>query len=320
MKNRRPLSRRLLVCCAVGSVAFCLLMGLTGYVAARSAVAPLAAAEAAGAIQAAAMRVALIAALCALALCAIATALLLLWLRRRVLQPLALIEQSASGFPRRDRKGADALVMQRVDIYTGDELESLAAALEATSIDMRDYVEELLSSAARKEAMRQEISTVNDQAHRDPVTGLRNKAAFDQVLARLDQEIENHTAEFGLLMIDLNDSTLVNATYGQDKGDLYLQNASKLICNTFSHSPVYRVGGDEFFVLLEKVDLVGCSVLLKRFRQGMRTDPYLDAWERVFAAAGFAAYDPAVDSDAASVVARAEAAMLEDKQQMKART
>ena len=44
---------------------------------------------------------------------------------------------------------------------------------------------------------------------------------------------------------------LINDTYGHEKGDIYLKTACNAICDVFRHSPVFRMGGDEFAVLLQ---------------------------------------------------------------------
>ncbi len=55
-------------------------------------------------------------------------------------------------------------------------------------------------------------------------------------------------------MLDINDLKKVNDTAGHRAGDQYLREACKVICNTFKHSPVFRVGGDEFCVIAQGND------------------------------------------------------------------
>jgi diguanylate cyclase (GGDEF)-like protein len=52
----------------------------------------------------------------------------------------------------------------------------------------------------------------------------------------------------------LNNLKTLNETYGHDKGDLAIKKLSNLICRVFSHSPVFRIGGDEFAVILRGWD------------------------------------------------------------------
>jgi GGDEF domain-containing protein len=51
-------------------------------------------------------------------------------------------------------------------------------------------------------------------------------------------------------MFDLNDLKHINDRYGHERGDEYIVNCCRLICQVFKHSPVFRIGGDEFVALL----------------------------------------------------------------------
>lgn len=238
------------------------------------------------------------------------------WLNRRFVRPLKLIERAAVDFAEKGRTQPDPgdMVLNRPDIHSGDELEALADTLVSMSIDMKTYAENMVHSALRVENMRQEVDRANKLATRDALTGVRNKAAFDTKVAELNDAIARGAAEFGLVMIDMNHLKRINDSHGHDKGDLYLKNGCKLICATFTHSPVYRVGGDEFVVVLTGVDFKTREILFGRFHQGMRSDPYLAEWERVSAAMGLAVYDAEKDPNVESVLARADKAMYEDKQ------
>ncbi len=296
MKRKNSLSRQILVGCLAFAVALWLFVGAAGMFVMREGATPQG----------------LLASLAGeLLLTAAFLALMNAWLKQRIDKPLQRLEQAVRGFGEksRNRKDSDALVMSRPDIHTGDELEDLADALVDTSKNLKTYVENLLSSAVKMETMQQEINRINDVAQRDALTGVRNRGAFDRHLARLDLEISNGVADFGLLIANVDDLDRIHETCGRDKGDLYLQRACKLICDTFVHSPVYRVGEDAFAVVLEKIDLASRTVLLERFRRGMRDDGYLQAWERVSMSFGFAIFNSSMDESTKSVLDRAEKAM-----------
>ena len=241
------------------------------------------------------------------------------WLNKRVIRPLKMIQHTAEDFAAKSKlqTNPDALHLNRPDIHSGDELEALADSIVSLSEDMKAYADNLVRSAVQMETMQREIARANNLANKDALTGVRNKTAFDAKAKELDAEIAAGVAEFGVVMIDLNRLKVINDTYGHEKGDIYLKNACNLICNTFAHSPVYRVGGDEFVVILKDMDFVSRDVLFKRFRQGMRSDSYLSEWECVSAAMGLAIYDPKLDDSLESVLDRADKAMYADKSAMK---
>ena len=77
-------------------------------------------------------------------------------------------------------------------------------------------------------------------------------ADAEEVLDR--QILEGNKPEFAITILDVNDLKQVNDTLGHQAGDKYLCEASKIICNIFAHSPVFRIGGDEFAVISQGSD------------------------------------------------------------------
>ena len=107
----------------------------------------------------------------------------------------------------------------------------------------------------------------------------------------------------------------INDQYGHDKGDVYIKTASQLICGIFKRSPVFRIGGDEFAVVLQNEDYQDRKELIKRFEKN--ADEIIDSseneWEQVNVSIGMAEYDPRSDSSIDDVVRRADKTMYENK-------
>ena len=165
------------------------------------------------------------------------------------------------------------------------------------------------------------LARMEDQAYRDALTGVQNKAAYEERAQLLARAIEDGKAVFAIMMVDINFLKRVNDTYGHEKGDAYLIKSSNLMCSVFGEDRVYRYGGDEFVIVLEKGELVNASDMLYDFRKAIRlqaADPSLAEWERVSAAAGMAVYDPEVDETVQDVLKRADQEMYEKKRAMKA--
>ena len=260
---------------------------------------------------------------CAVLLSALFLTFMMLWLRRRVIIPLKKIEATAVDFAEKShhQKDPEALILKRPDIHTGDELESLADTLISMSENMRTYVEDLIASAVKMEGMEQEMTKMSDIALKDALTGVQNKAAYSQAKNRLDWDILNQIARFGILMIDLNYLKRVNDTFGHEKGDAYIQNLCRILCDIFAHSPVYRIGGDEFVIILENRDLEACHTLIDKLKgqlEELQGDKSLEAWDRVSAAIGLAVYNGSVDTSVDDVFKRADQFMYENKKAMKA--
>lgn len=168
------------------------------------------------------------------------------------------------------------------------------------------------------------ISDLNSRAYQDALTSVRNRGAFTIAARKLDDAIRTAaTAEdqprFALVMMDCNDLKKINDTYGHDKGDLYLRASCSIICRMFPHSPVFRMGGDEFAVLLRDVPFENRVALLSNFDDAVTAANQKAAhvWDRVSLAKGVAVYDPDRDKDVEAVLSRADSNMYEDKKRMK---
>ena len=161
------------------------------------------------------------------------------------------------------------------------------------------------------------ISDLNDLAYADALTSVHNKGAFDKYTQNIQDQIDKNEKkpEFGIIIFDCNGLKTINDTYGHDKGNLYLKNTCQLICDVFNHSPVFRIGGDEFTVILQNQDYHNRTELLKQFDK-MSLETQTDAedpWKPVDAARGLAVYDPSIDESINDVIRRADKLMYEDK-------
>ena len=112
------------------------------------------------------------------------------------------------------------------------------------------------------------LSSVRQAANTDPLTGVKSKHAYVQAEESLDQRIaEKMTEGFAIAVCDVNDLKKVNDTQGHKAGDEYIRSACAMICKQYKHSPVYRIGGDEFVVILEGSDYSERHRLLAEINQ-----------------------------------------------------
>ena len=165
--------------------------------------------------------------------------------------------------------------------------------------------------------MRDHISDLNKQVYTDALTQVKNKGAFstyiDEIQRQMDKDLEE--LEFAVGMFDCDDLKIVNDQYGHEKGDLYLKKACHLICCVFPRSPVFRIGGDEFSVILRYEDYMNMDILIKQFEMTAAeiTASTENIWEQVRISMGIAVYDPKTDHSVQDVVRRADEIMYENK-------
>jgi diguanylate cyclase (GGDEF)-like protein len=167
------------------------------------------------------------------------------------------------------------------------------------------------------------IGNLNDLAYADTLTGVHNKGAFDLYVQELEAKLREPEGpvEFAVCIFDCNELKKVNDSSGHDKGDLYLQAGCRLICRVFNHSPVFRIGGDEFAAMLLGADFRDREALVRRFDESsLKIRQQTEVlWEKVDIARGLAVYDPEEDGSVNDVVRRADRLMYENKWKTKHR-
>ena len=164
------------------------------------------------------------------------------------------------------------------------------------------------------------ISDLNTRAYVDALTSVKNKGAFAVALDILQMQMnENKEFKFAIGVFDCNDLKLVNDQFGHDKGDIYLQTACRLISKIFKNSTVYRIGGDEFSVILEDEDFDNLQILITQFDTTAEkiTAEAQNKWEQVRVARGFAIFDSTSEENAIDVVRRADQYMYSNKREIK---
>ncbi len=159
------------------------------------------------------------------------------------------------------------------------------------------------------------LAQAQTRASIDALTGVKNKRAYLDAEARLDSQIkEERLPEFAVVILDVNDLKIINDTAGHQAGDQCIRDACKTICDIFKHSPVFRVGGDEFAVITQGNDYARIDELLEQVdahnAEAARTGG-------VVVACGMSRYDN--DGSVAPVFERADQNMYENKNLLKHR-
>lgn len=202
-----------------------------------------------------------------------------------------------------------------------DEVAALCRQTADMILEIENYMNSLVNTTTELTYTKAKADAMTALAKTDALTGAFNRNAYDEEAERLNRQIAEGGAAFGLAMIDVNYLKHTNDTYGHEQGDASIRNCCCLIRQVFAHSPVYRIGGDEFAVILENEDYRGAYVLSAKFRFQIRKlagDHRVPQQERFSAAIGYALYDPARDKSVDDVFKRADEAMYADKRKMKA--
>lgn len=171
------------------------------------------------------------------------------------------------------------------------------------------------SQIRREKKIVDDLSAARRLAIIDALTGVKNKYAYSEAEKRMDQRIsEGAVSEFSVAVFDVNDLKQVNDSHGHDIGDACIKDACKLICTCFKHSPVFRIGGDEFAAILEGEDYAAQDELLERFEKQVLVNLNND---RTVVAFGCSRFRPQQDAGIRMVFERADAMMYKEKMLLK---
>jgi len=169
----------------------------------------------------------------------------------------------------------------------------------------------------RAEENEYELGVVREKANTDALTGVKNKRMYDDFERSINQHITDGVCDdFSLVICDINGLKNVNDNYGHKAGDDLIRSASQIICNIFKHSPVFRIGGDEFVVILTGRDRVERGALMHEMER-RSVNNIKDGG--VVVAAGMSDYIPGYDESVKPVFERADLMMYECKEDLKQR-
>ena len=175
---------------------------------------------------------------------------------------------------------------------------------------------ELNEIRIKERLQEEELGAAKHMAYTDSLTGVKNTHAYVEKEKQVDNRIaEREINEFGVIVFDLNDLKKINDTKGHEAGDDYIREACHIICVTFKHSPVFRIGGDEFVAFLEGDDYSNRKELLSAFETQIEKN--LQHGDVVIAS-GLAVFRPGYDNSYRRVFERADRRMYDRKGSLKA--
>ena len=244
----------------------------------------------------------------------------LLYVRRNIIAPVSMLSNTARNYCSENN---DVIhhAFEKILIRTHDEIGQLLTSMKQMEADMNSNINALIDTQVALKETEEKASSMQELAVKDSLTGIRNKTAYDYEADKLEQDIADGFVEFGLAMIDLNYLKKINDTYGHEKGNITIRRLCMLVCEVFEHSPVFRIGGDEFVVILKFRDYKNIDSLIEVFNNRLceiQNNDELKPWEKVSAAIGYHKFDKTVDKTVEDVFKKADQAMYEHKAAMKA--
>lgn len=183
-------------------------------------------------------------------------------------------------------------------------------------IDTNDEIGSLARSFSQMMSqIRSRDKKLKNLAYYDKVTGIQNRHFFEERIKQMIYNAQKYKTQCHLMMIDLDDFKIVNDTLGHHIGDLLLKHVSEQLTQALrSDDTIFRIGGDEFAVLvdtLENEKAVG--LIAQKIIKVVSTPVNIEGHEvKVGASIGISCF-PRFAKDVITLMSTADIAMYEAK-------
>ena len=175
-----------------------------------------------------------------------------------LVNPLRIISTKTKEF-----KADDSDTILTINNIKNNEIGDIYASIRIMQTNIINYIKDIntlyeITAEAEQEIVNrdEQIQKLNIKTYKDVLTGVGNYRSYKKKAKTL-------TTNYSIVMIDINNLKQINDSFGHEAGDIYIKNCCNLVCDTFKHSPVYRIGGDEFVVILQGTDYENRQSLVK---------------------------------------------------------
>ena len=233
----------------------------------------------------------------------------------RITEPIEKMYKCLSGFKYSsdfDRQ-ENIRKLKELNINTNAEITSLYHALIKTNEDSYNYLHDFQTATEK-------LDIAKEKAYNDALTGLHNKNAYDDKLKKLQELLDQHQpVRAAFIMVDINNLKYVNDTFGHRKGDQYIRGCCRILSEVCKTSTIYRIGGDEFVILLQDRDYENRHEILEHLKKSYEStynDGSNQPWEQYSASVGMSEIKED-DTKISDVFKRADSEMYKAKSEFR---
>ena len=224
-----------------------------------------------------------------------------LFVNRTVVNPIKTLTREMKNFAPGEKRDYQEAGVIDLDIKSNDEIKDLYNEIRSMQIRISDHINSITAIQHEKEMTEnvlkykeKEIGEISEEAYTDPLTGAGNKNAYNKRIERIEQALKKGPEEFAIVMVDVNGLKYINDNFGHAAGDIYLKGSCNIITEVYNTTTVYRIGGDEFVVVLQGDDYKRRQESLNKvraaFEKSYNGNKDGDPWFRYSASAGMAEY------------------------------
>ncbi len=175
--------------------------------------------------------------------------------------------------------------------------------------------DEMLKAAKEKmKKLEQEMARAKERALYDGLTGVYNRAVFNDRIVKEIKKAKRENRKLSFLMIDIDNFKKVNDTYGHQTGDMVLKilsNQIKKVMRDFDF--LARYGGEEFAVILTDTNIKIAKEIAERIRKKIENTKFIYKGERIPVTVSIGCTELKSDDSEKTLVERADKALYEAK-------
>lgn len=151
-------------------------------------------------------------------------------------------------------------------------------------------------------------------AQKDPLTGICNRAALDEMLQREFAHAQRKDTSLSLVVLDIDHFKRINDHWGHIVGDCALKHVAGMIAGCKRDGDLlFRYGGEEFVILMRDTDIEGARLLAERIRQHIATNTFDCSGADLKVTVSIGISSLRAEDDRASLFARADEALYRAK-------
>ena len=173
-----------------------------------------------------------------------------------VLQKLASAEQDTVAYGRTLSAASGELGGGHTPAEMQSLVDGLLGATHAMEMRTKTLEEELQRSSHEVTELKAKLDDVRKESLTDPLTGIRNRKAFDQELAQAADQARKSGEPLSLFMCDIDHFKVFNDAFGHEAGDQVLKAVADVLATSMRRGDVAgRFGGEEFLLIMPGADL-----------------------------------------------------------------
>ena len=188
-----------------------------------------------------------------------------------------------------------------INSYSNDEVGVLANSFKTTIT-----------------VLHEKMNYINALAYKDSLTAVMSDTSYNIEVERINKTLNKDT-NLHILVFDINNLKIINDKYGHEFGNKLIISAANAITTIFNKNNTYRIGGDEFVVIIEN----GSDEILEQLIDDYKClikNCYLDLpnlRHKIEIAYGYTKFDYLIDESFEDMFNRADSLMYKYKRQLK---